>query len=854
MSQKTNDFFAIRAEGIFTDNGSGKFDGNFSDGSDAALIYAASGLTINCNPILPVKCDISGNPIRDQDGRLVLLDNAVTVASNYTTLNVSTQQYANLIPPQVVEHQTVDVPSYNDIKQRELSYRIPPGTSPVTFSVQRHPLNTDSDWTKYFPASGTSQRPTVVQVTDGGLNIPANVNLSNTIIIVEQGDINFNGNEHHFNNVLLVTNAGNVHLNTIQSIDLSILASGSINLNREARFGGFTLLANGDRNGNIIFNGATLTTDNKSILSVICQGDITYNNTANTQALFLSARNFTANRNSTIIGSIGAKGNITFNAQVTVIAANIRDRDTTPPVISAQLEHNTAPGGTLTSDPTIVGRITDTSQIVEFKAGFDNTPTSAYVSILNELQADGSFRLSRDRLTQIYGSILPDGQHTLYLQATDQYGNVALGYKVMFVLDSQIALTVGLDPLFDSIPIGDRNTILTTVSLSGKTDPGATVVLKPVGATITADSTGKFTFSNVSLVIGENRFTIQATDAAGNQNTVNFTVNRLSTNNLGTIRGTVWHDQNRNGILDTNLVQGSNPDIVFVIDISGSTGVSSINWTQANLEELYNSNTLSILDTEKAAVAALTQQLVQVGRGNTRLSLVVFNDGAEILDVAPGSGLQWATKAGADLNQNGTLDILEVLNFSSVGGTNFTIALQAAETVFSSLGTKPENANLIFLSDGFGALDETVVDQLRQQGINLKAFGIGVSAGLEVLQKIDPKAIRILSARDILNIFTGKDGRYLTESGLANIKVYLDLNNNSVLDANEPAQLTQIDNTTTTTNEAGQYSFSNLPPGEYILRLEVPSGYTQTAPNGGTYHITITSAGELFDYRNFGLA
>ncbi|HEY9599270.1 MAG TPA: hypothetical protein V6D33_16525, partial [Cyanophyceae cyanobacterium] len=546
MSQESIEFFAIQTEGIFTDNGSGKFDGNSSDYSDAAFIYAASGLTINCNPILPVKRDTSGNPIRDQNGRLVLLDKAVTIASNYTTLNVSTHQYANLVPPQVVEHQTVDVPSYTDIKQRELSYRIPPDTSPVIFSIQSHPLNTDSDWTTYFPISGTPQRPKVVQVTGGGLNIPANVNLSNTIIIVEQGDINFNGNEHHCNNVLLVTNGGNVNLNTIESIDLSILTSGSININGEARLGGFTLLANGDRNGNIIFNGATLTTDNGR-LKVICQGDITCNNTANTQALFLSAKNFTANRNSKIIGSIGAKGNITFNAQITVIAANIHDRDTTPPVISAQLEHNTAPSGTLTSDPTIIGRITDASQIIEFKAGFDNTPTNAYVSILNELQADGSFRLSRDRLAQIYGSVLPDGQHTLYLQATDQYGNVTLRYEVTFILDSQIALTVGLDPLFDSIPIGDRNTILTTVSLSGQTEPGATVVLQPTGATTTADATGKFIFSNVSLVIGENTFIIQATDAAGNQKTVNFTVNRLSTDKLGTIRGTVWYDKNRNG-------------------------------------------------------------------------------------------------------------------------------------------------------------------------------------------------------------------------------------------------------------------------------------------------------------------
>jgi len=59
------------------------------------------------------------------------------------------------------------------------------------------------------------------------------------------------------------------------------------------------------------------------------------------------------------------------------------------------------------------------------------------------------------------------------------------------------------------------------------------------------------------------------------------------------------------------------------------------------------------------------------------------------------------------------------------------------------------------------------------------------------------------------------------EPGLPEVTIFLDLNDNGVLEANEPSQVT---------NEQGQYVFSNLEAGTYVVREVVPTGYQQTYP------------------------
>ncbi|MEM6398797.1 MAG: Ig-like domain-containing protein [Cyanobacteria bacterium P01_D01_bin.116] len=444
MSASVPPKYAIRTEKQIRINNGGDLDGNPLDISDDALIYSAKGFTINGNITLPVQRDANGNPLRDDSGKLILVDNAVTVAPDYNTINANTNQYSNLVPPQVVDEQIIDIPVYENLKQQTLDNVIAPGTQTVTFNSSQNPLNNSQDWDNKFPAPGTPSNPTVVRVTGGGLNIPGNINISNYVIIVENGDINFNGNNHNFENVVLIAENGNINLSQVQATDLSVFASRSINMNNQARYSGSSLLASGSNNGSINFNGTTASTDGTDTLRVVSNGRITFNAASDTRGSFESVGDFTFNNNSTLYGTIAAKGFITFNNGANVVyASDLPDNgggeeDTQPPIINANLANDTGASSSdgITSDPTISGTVTDDSQIVLLKAGFDGTDVNNYVDITAQLQPDGSFTLNKSALESIKGDILADDSYTLYLQATDSEGNTSDVYELTFTLDS----------------------------------------------------------------------------------------------------------------------------------------------------------------------------------------------------------------------------------------------------------------------------------------------------------------------------------------------------------------------------------------------------------------------------------
>jgi hypothetical protein len=321
--------FAIRTEGSLKMHGGGDLDGDPLNLQDDALIYSAKGFTINGNATLPVQRDVNGNIVRDVSGKAILVPNALTVATGYTNSKGPSKDYVGVNPPAVISPQTIDIPSYSSLLNQTLNSRVPSGTPEVIFNAQT-PLNTLADWNTKFPSGGTASNPKVVRVINGGLNIPSNAVLSNTVIKVDNGDINFNGSGHNFTNVVLIATLGNVNLNNANATDLSVFAFGAINANGSSKLGGSSLLATETLRGNITFNGSTKTVTGTDQLQVIAQGNITYNGSANTRGSFLSAGTFTYNGSSTLYGSIGAKGDITFNGKTTVIGSSIRPLNQAP--------------------------------------------------------------------------------------------------------------------------------------------------------------------------------------------------------------------------------------------------------------------------------------------------------------------------------------------------------------------------------------------------------------------------------------------------------------------------------------------------------------------------------------------
>jgi uncharacterized repeat protein (TIGR01451 family) len=86
-----------------------------------------------------------------------------------------------------------------------------------------------------------------------------------------------------------------------------------------------------------------------------------------------------------------------------------------------------------------------------------------------------------------------------------------------------------------------------------------------------------------------------------------------------------------------------------------------------------------------------------------------------------------------------------------------------------------------------------------------------------------------------------------------------DLNGNGVRDTGEPGlanwtiQVTDSNGIThtTTTDSAGNYSFTIPAPGTYTVAEVLQSGWTQTAPTTGTYSVTV-SPGQVVTNLNFG--
>ncbi len=89
------------------------------------------------------------------------------------------------------------------------------------------------------------------------------------------------------------------------------------------------------------------------------------------------------------------------------------------------------------------------------------------------------------------------------------------------------------------------------------------------------------------------------------------------------------------------------------------------------------------------------------------------------------------------------------------------------------------------------------------------------------------------------------------EPGLADVEIYLDLNNNGVLDTDEPTTITATDDPNTTEDETGYYEFINLSAGNYVVRELIPEGYVQTSPEEGFYDISLAT-NETVTNINFG--
>ena len=219
------------------------------------------------------------------------------------------------------------------------------------------------------------------------------------------------------------------------------------------------------------------------------------------------------------------------------------------PIIDAALLNDTAPGGQtnsdgITSDPTVSGTLFDTLDVVSLTASIDRGAAAA-VSI----NSDGSFvynpPLARD------GSA--DGNHIAHLVAQNSAGGLSK-YDLSFTLDTTAPLAPSLILSAASGVVSSQTSNASRVTLIGTTDPGDTVLLNPTAGNALANNVGNFEFSSIPLNLGDNVFTTQISDAAGNVGQATTTIRRVSTT-AGMDPVLLWNQT----VLQAVRVDASNP-------------------------------------------------------------------------------------------------------------------------------------------------------------------------------------------------------------------------------------------------------------------------------------------------------
>jgi len=333
---------------------------------------------------------------------------------------------------------------------------------------------------------------------------------------------------------------------------------------------------------------------------------------------------------------------------------------------------------------------------------------------------------------------------------------------------------------------------------------------------------------------------------------------QIGNNGKTTVTGYKYLDTDGNGERASTLIQGEEPNVVLVLDTSGSTSIK-FQGTQ-DVPDLNNDTQKNtVLDSEIAAAGALHAYLYDSGYTSSNLGLVEFNESwldPNLSAKVSFNGLVETQDASGNFQFN---ESAKTLQYS--GGTNFDAGLLKTEELVKSWNNGP--ANIIFLSDGvpnYGYEGTATAIRLTSEGYNIQAFGVGSGATVGSLNNIDSdgSAYVFTSSDNLFDVLSGNltgdiaDSVTYTEDGVPGIEIYLDIDGNGTHDQGEPK---------TTTDQDGNYSLEFSNPSNnisltttYYVREIIPSGYQQSeAPiSGGSIVLDNNIADAIITDINFG--
>ncbi|MDZ4782915.1 MAG: SdrD B-like domain-containing protein [Planctomycetia bacterium] len=330
----------------------------------------------------------------------------------------------------------------------------------------------------------------------------------------------------------------------------------------------------------------------------------------------------------------------------------------------------------------------------------------------------------------------------------------------------------------------------------------------------------------------------------------------------GSLRGTIWNDVNRNGLRDADLSGAfTEPGLVnwtvfldlnrngsldeleptALTDADGVYTIADLQVGEYKIREILpagwepaptfgDSESVTVFSgVETIAPDFANFQIVETLPANIEGTVWEDVDGDGVRDFDPESatftdpGLAGWTLF-ADLNHNGVADGGEPQNVSAADGS------------YALAGLTPGTVTIV---QQIPAGWRPTAPPSTSQTVSLRN-GDAVSNLDFGNERIKDSVIRGTVFAD-----ANRDGvRGVDEQGLGGLTVYLDLNNDSILDPAEPQHSTSADQFyTPAVDEAGAYAFTHLAPGTYTVRVIVPAKLSAT-PAAQLEHVVTVAAGE----------
>lgn len=355
----------------------------------------------------------------------------------------------------------------------------------------------------------------------------------------------------------------------------------------------------------------------------------------------------------------------------------------------------------------------------------------------------------------------------------------------------------------------------------------------------------------------DSRQTVAVT--AGEQSTAGDFANFTVLN--GSVQGTVWNDLNRNGSRDVNLAGAfTDPGLAnwtvyldlnrngvadpaeptALTDANGNYTIPDLQVGDYEVREILPTGwepTITFSDSYAVAVfsgaATVAHDFANFNITTAvagSVSGTVWNDlnGNGIRDKDPVTGAftdpgQSGWTVFVDLNSNGILDGTEPKSTSAADGS-YTIS-----------GVLPGSISVIEQASP-GWRSTSPISSIHSLALKNAENVSGLDFGNEALKN------STISGRVFAD--SNKDGLFsVAEKGLANIVVYLDYNNNSILDSGEPQTLTSPDQYfTPALDEAGVYSFTHLAAGNYTVRAVFSAALSATPVNQLFHAVSLVGA------------